>query len=352
MKTRLPLLLVMLALVAAACGDAGTTTTTGEPPATTAAPPATTLPPVTTTSTEPPATTTTAPQGTTTSAPPVTDVGGLVYEGADSVQVEITDSSRIVSLAGDITETLFELGVGENVVATDVTTTYPPEAADIPQIGFAQRLAPEPVIGLQPTLVLADEFTAPPEAIEQIRGAGIPLVVLPNPTTLEGALQKMGDIATIVGQPEAGEALAARVDGDLQAAFDMAADLGGGEPPRVAYVYTRGPQVLLLFGAGMATQAMIEGAGAVDAGADSGIRGPAPLTPEALVAAAPDVIVLPEAGVQAFGGVEAFGATPGVAETPAGQIGEFLVYDEAYFFNLGPRVGQALQEFVQDLYGS
>ncbi len=352
MKTRFPLLLLLLALVAAACGDAGTTTTTSEPVSTTAAPGTTAPPDTAPSTTRPPETTTTAPPESTTSAPPVTEVGGRMFEGADGVQVEITDTSRIVSLAGDITETLFELGVGENVVAVDVTTTHPPEAADIPVIGFAQQLAPEPVIGLQPTLVLADELTAPPEAIEQIRGAGIPVVVLPTQNTLDGALDKITAIAEIVDKPEAGQALADKVSADIQAAVAMAAEQAPDEARRVAFVYSRGPQVLLLFGAGMATQAMIEGAGAVDAGVDSGIRGPAPLTPEALVAAAPDVIVLPEAGVGALGGVEAFAATPGVAETPAGQNGDFLVYDEAYFFNLGPRVGLALQEFVGDLYGS
>jgi iron complex transport system substrate-binding protein len=68
-----------------------------------------------------------------------------------------------------------------------------------------------------------------------------------------------------------------------------------------------------------------------------------------LVAAAPDVIVLPEAGLSALGGIDAFEAIPGVADTPAGQAGRFLAYDEAYFFNLGPRTGQALAEFVSDL---
>lgn len=100
----------------------------------------------------------------------------------------------------------------------------------------------------------------------------------------------------------------------------------------------------------MATQAMIEGAGAIDAGVESGVFGPAPLTPEALVAAAPEVIVLPEAGLEALGGLDAFLALPGVADTPAAQNDAFLAYDEAYFFNLGPRAGQALDEFVRDLY--
>ena len=100
----------------------------------------------------------------------------------------------------------------------------------------------------------------------------------------------------------------------------------------------------------MPTQAMIEGAGAIDGGASAGVFGPAPLTPEALIAAAPEVIVLPEAGFAALGGEEALLAIPGIAETPAGADRAFLVYEEAYFFNLGPRAAQALTEFIRDLY--
>ncbi len=137
-----------------------------------------------------------------------------------------------------------------------------------------------------------------------------------------------------MGENDAARALAATDDSD----------------PKIAYVYVRGPQVVFLFGAGMPTQGMIEGAGAIDAGAEAGVFGPAPLTPKALVAAAPDLIVLPEAGLAALGGIEASLELPGVAETPAAQNDAFLDYDEAYFFNLGPRAGQALDEFVRDLY--
>jgi iron complex transport system substrate-binding protein len=69
------------------------------------------------------------------------------------------------------------------------------------------------------------------------------------------------------------------------------------------------------------------------------------------VAAAPDVVILPESGLQALGGIDALlGVVPGLAETPAGAAGAFLAYDEAFFFNLGPRVGQALMQLVLDLY--
>ncbi len=291
-------------------------------------------------------TTTTTPT-TATSAPEE-----RTFQGADGVETVITDLSRIVSLNGDLTEIIFELGLGDNVVGVDVTTTYPPEAAALNDtgqtVGFAQQLAPEAVLRFDPTLVIGDTLVAPTETIDQLRGAGVPVVILETQTTLLGVETKILQVAEILGVPAEGAALATRVMDEINEAIALAGNADSS--PTVAYVYLRGPQIIFLFGTGMATQAMIEGAGAVDAGAASGVFGPAPLTPEALVAAAPAVIVLPESGLEALGGIEVFRAIPGVAETPASQTDSFLVYDEAYFFNLGPRTGQALMQFVLDLY--
>lgn len=296
--------------------------------------------------------TSTSPTTTTTASTTTTVPEERVFVGADGVETTITDISRIVSLNGDLTEIIFELGLGDNVVGVDVTTTYPPEAASLNDqgqtVGFAQQLTAEAVLRLEPTLVIGDQQVAPPEAIEQLRAAGTTVVILETQTTLEGVETKISQVAQILGVDDEGSQLAERVMGEITVARELA--VSEDSDPPVAYVYLRGPQVVFLFGAGMATQAMIEGAGAIDAGAETGVFGPAPLTPEALVAAAPEVIVLPEAGLEALGGIEAFLALPGVADTPAAQNDAFLIYDEAYFFNLGPRAGQALDEFVHDLY--
>jgi iron complex transport system substrate-binding protein len=316
---------VALALVVAACGDDDATTTT------TAAAAATTT------------TTAAATTSTTTAAQAVTIVGD------DGVTSEITDASRIVSLSGDLTEILFALGAGDRVVAIDVTTTFPEAATGLPVVGFGQDLTPEPVLAFTPTVVLANDLTGPVETIEQLRGAGVAVVVLNTGGSFDAVGHKIRTIAEIVGLPDQGEALAAQVDAEIEAAVSLAA--GADSVPRVAFIYTRGPQLMLLFGLGIGTNPMIEGANAIDVGAEMMVFGAAPLSAEALIAAAPDVVVFPEAGLIALGGVEAvLESVPGVAETPAGAAGAFLAYDEAYFFNLGPRVGMALMEFVLDLH--
>lgn len=284
---------------------------------------------------------------TTTSAPGEDGV----FFGADGVATTVGDTSRIVSLTGDITEIIFELGLGENVVAVDITTTFPPEAEKLKEsgniVGFGQALTAESVLRYEPTLVLGDESIAPTETIEQLRSAGVPVLILKYQTTLAGVEEKINQVAAILGVPEDGEVLARGVMAQVAAARERGA--AAGRQPRVAYLYTRGPSLLLLFGQGIPTQAMIEGAGAIDVGAALG-DGAIPLTPEALISAMPDVIVFPESGVEGLGGIDALLEIPGIAETPAGQNRAFLAYDEAYFFNLGPRAGSALGEFVDDLY--
>ena len=270
--------------------------------------------------------------------------------GADGVESTIIDVSRIVTLSGDLTEFVFELGLGDAVVATDLTTVEPPEAVPLPKVGVGRFLNAEAVLRYEPTLVLADTQTSPPSSIEQIRSAGVPVVVYDVPTTFDTLYDKIDQIGVVLGVSAAAEALATRIAGEVDAAFGAApARLSS---PRVAYLYTRGPDVMLLFGEGMTTTALIRGAGGIDAGADIGVDGTIDVTPEALVAAQPDVIVVNSEGLAAFGGMDGFLAAPGVAQTPAGMAGRILDDPEGDFLTFGPRVAASLRALVADLAGS
>ena len=269
------------------------------------------------------------------------------FVGADGVESEISDTSRVVTLSGDLTEAVFALGLGASVVATDVTTIYPPEAVTLPVIGIGRFLTAEGVLAENPTLVLGDTQTSPLETIEQIRSAGVPVVIFDVPTTFEGLYAKTAQIGDVLGVSDQGAALAS----DLRSAIETAmAEAGPLDPaPGVAFVYSRGPDVMLLFGSGMTTQPIIEAAGGRDVGAESGITGTVSVTPEAIVAAAPDVIVITQEGLDALGGEAGLLAIPGFAETPAGQAGRILAYPEGDFLTFGPRIAESLARFIADL---
>lgn len=252
-----------------------------------------------------------------------------------------------MSLSGDITEAVYAMGLGGDMVGRDVTTVYPEEATSLPIVGLGRYLTAEGVLAESPTLVLGDTQTAPLEAIEQIRSAGVPVVIFDVPTSFDGLYDKARAIGTALGVPDEGAALADNIKASVDRALATVTPL---DPvPGVAFIYTRGPDVMLLFGAGMTTEPIIEAAGGRDVGAASGVVGTVNVTPEALVAASPDVIVVPEEGLDTLGGIDGLLAIPGFAETPAGQARRILAYPEGDFLTFGPRIGDLLEKFISDL---
>ena len=317
MTRRMTALLVGIALTIGACASTADSTTTTGPGSDTG---------------------TTIDQGGTTDT----------FEGVDGISSSISDTSRIVSLNGDLTEVIFALGAGDRVVGIDLTTTYPPEATALPDVGLGRDVDAEAVIALSPTLVIGDTQIGPQSAIDQIRAADIPMIILQAEVTLEGVPRKIANVGEILGLEAEAADLTARVQAEIDEAVDLAAEAT--TMPSAAFVYVRGPETLLLFGNGMPTHFLIEAAGAVDAAGEEGVIFAEDLSAEQLVAASPDVLITPTQGFDILGGLDAFLALPGVADTPAGRSERVLTYDEALFLGMGPRVGQALRQLVLDLH--
>ena len=271
------------------------------------------------------------------------------FTGADGAVSVISDVSRIVALNGYINEVVYALGFGEYVVGNDLSARYPPETEDVPKIGYQRTLSAEGIISLNPTLVIGSEEAGPAFALEQVRQTGTPVVILPVENTLEGAVRRVLQVGEALGAPERAERLAERMRTEIAAA--RAAVPEGTTPPRAAFLYARGPDLLLIFGSGSPSQALITAAGGIDAGADSGVGEFALLTAEGLAAGDPDWLILTDDGMESVGGMEGLLAIPGAAQTEAGRRGNVLVFDDLLFLGLTPRVGEALRLLVDGLYG-
>ncbi|MEW6582215.1 MAG: ABC transporter substrate-binding protein [Actinomycetota bacterium] len=267
---------------------------------------------------------------------------------AEGRRVTVRDTRRIVSLNGDVTEVVFALGLGARVVGADTSSTYPAAARTLQTIGNERSLSAEGILSLSPSLVIGSTNAGPKAVIEQIRGAGVPVLILPDDERMSGVVTKIRNVARALGVPRRAARLAARVQDEIAAARAKATVAR--VRPRVAFLYLRGSRVQLLGGRGSRADVMIEAAGGVNVGSELGIRNFVPVTAEALVAARPDVILVPEAGLASVGGVDGLLRIPGVAQTPAGQARKVLAYDDLMLLALGPRTGKAIDLLRRGLH--
>lgn len=258
---------------------------------------------------------------------------------ADGHTATVTDAGRILPLTGSLSEVVFSLGLGERVVGRDVAATFA-QAAGLPLVTRGHDVSAESVLSLRPTVVLADADTGPPEAIAQLRAAGVPVVVLPVANSLADVQPRIHAVADALGVPAAGDRLAERTQQAITAATP---DPAGAGRPRVAFLYLRGTAgVYLIGGKGSGADALIAAAGGVDAGSELGLRSFTPITSEALIGAAPDVLLLMTDGLASVGGMSGLERIPGIAQTPAGKHHRVVTVDDGELLNFGPRTAYVI----------
>lgn len=272
----------------------------------------------------------------------------------DGERVTVSSVDRIVAvdLYGTLGEIVFSLGLGDWVVGRDTSTGFP-SAADVPVVtSGGHDLNAEAILDLNPTVVLTDTSIGPPEVPQQLRAAGIPVVFFDPARTLEGVPGQIRTVAEALGVPAAGDALVSRVDSEISAARKLAPT--GKAAPRIAFLYVRGSAgVYLMAGPGSGADSLIESVGGVDVGTDIGLDKPfVPITSEALLTAAPEVLLVMTEGLRSVGGVDGLLRIPGVAQTPAGEHRRVVDVADTDLLSFGPRVGESITALATVLYGS
>lgn len=122
--------------------------------------------------------------------------------------------ARVVSLVPSITESLFELGVGDAVVGITDYCIYPAERlAGLPRIGGTKNPRVAEIVALKPDVVFANQEENTPAAVNALRAAGVEVMVN-FPQTVEQAVADLRAIAALFASAEAAgrvEQLAAQV---------------------------------------------------------------------------------------------------------------------------------------------
>jgi iron complex transport system substrate-binding protein len=263
------------------------------------------------------------------------------------------DTSRIVSVGGDVTEILYELGLGDSIVAVDTTSVYPqPAITQKKSVGYMRALSSEGMLAAGPTLILATDTSGPPEVVAALKGSSVPFVTIDGPDTPEGVKQKIELVAKIVGKAEAGETLAKRVDAEFASTAQARGQIS--KPVRALFLLSIQSGRALAGGRHTAADAMLALAGAENV--ITTFDGYKPLSGEAALDLAPDVIVV----MQSASGhriadpkgpiANEIAAIEGLAATPAAKAGRIIEFDGSLMLQFGPRAPMAARELMKLFY--
>ncbi len=302
--------LVCTAALVAGCGDDDTAATGSAPTADTSA-------------------------GSTTTAPepqdPATDAGDA--------------PERIVSLSPTGTEMLFAVGAGEQVVAVDDQSDFPPEAPVTDLSGYEPNV--EAIIAFEPDLVVATDL--PEDVASGIEAVGAEVLDLPAATVLDETYEQIENVGIATGhEDEAADVVAA-----MRAEVD---ELVATVPPRpepLTYYHELDDQLYSITSQTFIGQlyALVGLTSVADAADPDGDLGGYPqLSPEFIVEADPDFVFLADTECCAQD-AETLAARPGFADLRAVAEGNVVELSDDVASRWGPRVVELLRTIIGAVTG-
>lgn len=267
----------------------------------------------------------------------------LIAEGG--IAAEEPTPTRMVSAGGAVTEILYALNAGKQVVGSDISSIWPEDVLHLPRIGYLRMLSAEGILALHPDLLVTTPEAGPNAALEHLRAAHVRIETIPGGFTADAVEKKISGVADAIHQPEQGRKLIERFKSDWQQTRMTVDHLSG--RPRVLFILAHTGGSPMVAGRNTAADAMIDLARGVNAA--SALEGYKPLTAEAALSANPDVILVTDEGVKELGGIESLWANNAIKLTSAGKHQRAVSMDSLYLLGFGPRLPSAVRELALHL---
>ena len=256
---------------------------------------------------------------------------------------EKSGEERIVCLAKQYNEIIFALGAQENLVATDLTSTYPPEIKKLPTVGYHRALSAEGILAMKPTLIIHDNNIGPEHVVTQLTDLQIPMKTFADKVKdIEGTKSLIREMGAYFGKEKRADTLCNQLDEDMHIALGNAKQYQ--DTPRVVIIhFGQASNVFLVVTKKSNAAKMIGWAGgsmAVDAE-----KGMQQLSAEVIAKADPDVILLTDFGYDRLGSIEKIKELPGIAGTKAAMTNRIYRVEEHDIIYFGPRTGKNVLAF-------
>jgi iron complex transport system substrate-binding protein len=245
-------------------------------------------------------------------------------------------AQKVVTLGGDVTEIVYALGAQSALVARDSTSMWPPQALQLPDVGYLRQLNAEGILATHPTTVLASVQAQPSLALSQVEQNSVTVVTVPGSNDVTVIDDKIKIVAAALHKEAEGENLRLSIKRELAALPKTPLN------KRVLFILSHGGMTAMAAGQQTGADAAIRAAGLQNA--MQGFNRYQPLSQEGVIASQPDLVVISADGVQSMGGEAGLWKLPGLAQTPAGRNKQVLLVDDMALLGFSIRTPDALRQ--------
>ncbi len=262
---------------------------------------------------------------------------------------EDVPSERIVCIAKQYTEIIFALGAEKDIVAVDISSTFPEAAKLLPTVGYHRALSAEAILSTEPTLIIHDNNIGPENVVTQLDELEIPMKVFDTKgEDIESTKALITEIGTYFNKVDQAKKLCSQLDKEMELALETAKKYS--EKPKVLVIHYGQANNVYLVVTANSTAAKIVGW----AGGEMAVTGEGRmkhLSAEIVAASDPDVILITDFGFDKLGSHKEIGNLPGISETKAFKEEKVYRVEEHDLIYLGPRTGQTtlmLQKLIHE----
>jgi len=247
---------------------------------------------------------------------------------------------RIVSLAPSVTETLFALGAGPEVVGVSQYCDYPPQVRDLPRVGSFLTPNLEAIIALRPTLVVGLELSSDVRQIRALNSMGYSVLLVSDDSLqqIEASIEKVG---ARVDREDDAHRLVAQIKAQIATVQDRLANV---KPVRALMLV--GHQPIVAVGPDTYLDELMHIARADNIVEAVGEQWPH-LSLEFIIAMRPEVILDGAMGTDPASSSDFWEKYPTI---PAVRDRRVYGYAEDPMLHAGPRVGQSLEIIARKIH--
>ena len=258
------------------------------------------------------------------------------------------NSSRVVVAGGSITEIIYFLNSEEKIVALDVTSNYPEKAKELPSIGYVRNLSAEGILSMNPSIVFGEDDMGPPGVIKQLRDINIDLRIIPEEKTIDGILDKIYCIASIIDKlPNAESKINSTLIPDI---LNIEKRLSTSTliPKRVMFIFSIKGNKIIVAGSGTSGNGFIKMTGSENIFGT--IEGWKSVSQEAVIKENPDYIIMSQRDLHNSETIKSISENPIFKNIKASKEGNFIFDDAMAMLGYGPRTIKSVLNAINTMY--